>query len=121
MSVGPDVGIFQNIDWDMSKWDSVVYNEDLNFAGLQAKEKFGVVFEIKLYDPHEEIRRKGCEHVGWAYLPLFNQLSNEDGVTHGLFTNAGRISVPVWRGAVNRKLLLTAFNSDSPYLTLSKE
>lgn len=34
ITIGPDVGVFFNINYEKSKWNSVLYEEEMNFVGL---------------------------------------------------------------------------------------
>ena len=49
-SMGPDVHVFKDQDFE-SKWDSVQFDEEMNYVGLPGKDKLGFIFEVKAYDP----------------------------------------------------------------------
>ena len=48
--MGPDVHVFKDQDFE-SKWDSVQFDEEMNYVGLPGKDKLGILFEVKAYDP----------------------------------------------------------------------
>ena len=48
--MGPDVHVYKDFDFK-SKWNSLQFQEEMNFIGLAPNDKVGVVFEVKGYDP----------------------------------------------------------------------
>ena len=116
---GPDVSVFKDIDFAESKSSSVIFKDEMNFIGLQASPKLGVIFEVKAYDPR---LKKDVEpqQIGWCYFPLFRPVENEDG-TISLYTNQHQFQVPLFKGVVYRKSLLTALRTDDPLFTLQKD
>lgn len=89
--MGPDVHVFKDQDFTISKYTSVQFSEEMNYIGLPGKEKVGVVFEVKAYDPRDS-RLEEVVHLGWAFLPLFVTCENEN-QTFSLFVNSGLMQV----------------------------
>lgn len=50
-TMGPDVNVYKDIDFDESRWNSVIFKDEMNLHGLQASGKLGIIFEVKGYDP----------------------------------------------------------------------
>ena len=88
--MGPDVHVFKDQEFD-SKWDSVQFDEEMNYVGLPGKDKLGILFEVKAYDPKLS-RQKEVQSVGWAYLPLFVTVENEN-KSYSIFTNQSLVQV----------------------------
>ena len=63
----------------------------MNYVGLPGKDKLGILFEVKAYDPTLS-RQKEVQSVGWAYLPLFVTVENEN-KSYSIFTNQGLTQV----------------------------
>jgi len=51
--MGPDVHVYKDCDFD-SKYNSVQFNEEMNYVGLPCKENIGFVLEVKSYDPKKK-------------------------------------------------------------------
>lgn len=57
--------------------------------GLPGKDKLGILFEVKAYNPNLK-KQKIIQSVGWAYLPLFGTVENEN-KSYSIFTNQGLV------------------------------
>ena len=119
-STGPDVSVIHEIDFKTSRWNSVIYTDDVNFVGLQGQEKLGLVCEVKTYSPKASKEGYAPKHLGWTFFPIFKSVENEDGAV-SLYVNAGLHQVPIYMGPVNKKILVTALQSNDPALHLVKE
>jgi hypothetical protein len=66
----------------------------MNYIGLPANEKVGMVFEVKCFDPGMNRNKVGdsIQHVGWTFFPVFVTVENEN-QTFSIFTNAGLAQV----------------------------
>jgi len=58
--------------------------------------------------------------VGWGYLPLYHAVENEN-QTFSLFSNSGLIQVPLFKGAVNRKSIVSAMRTGDPMISLQRD
>ena len=50
--MGPDVHVFKDQDFKESPWNSIQFNEEMNYVGLPGQDKVGMVFEVKGYNPN---------------------------------------------------------------------
>jgi hypothetical protein len=114
--MGPDVHVFKDMDIKDSKWNSVQYKEEMNYIGLPGKDKLGILIEVKAYNPKES-KIKNVESLGWAYLPLYKTIENENN-TYSIFTNQGLIQLPLFGGSVEKSNLLSALKSEDPIVAL---
>ena len=80
--MGPDVHVFKDMEME-SKWNTVQFTEEMNYIGLPGKDKMGILIEVKAYDINNI---KNVESLGWAYLPLYQTVENENS-TYSIFTN----------------------------------
>jgi hypothetical protein len=118
--MGPDVHVFKDMDILGSKWDSVQFTEEMNYIGLPGKDKLGILIEVKCYEPNEDKKIKNAESLGWAYLPLYQTIENENN-TYSIFTNQGLIQLPLFGGSVEKSNLLSALKSEDPIVTLQRD
>ena len=106
----------------------------MNYLGLPGKDKLGILFEVKAYNPNLK-KQKIIQSVGWAYLPLFGTVENEN-KSYSIFTNQGLVQVskfyqfiinylqlPLFGGPVEKSILISALKSEDPIgaLQLDKE
>ena len=85
-----DVAFFTDYNWD-GPWNSLLFHEDLlNYVGLAPNIKLGFVNDLKAL----KITGNKAEvlDVGWAYLPVYDVLENENG-SLGVFVNSGCFAV----------------------------
>lgn len=88
--MGPDVHVFKDYDLG-SPSHSLAFSEEMNYVGLPANEKVGILFEAKAYVPGKESSDgSDITTLGWAYYPVFEAVDNENN-TSSLYTAAGLI------------------------------
>jgi len=86
---------------------------------LPATDKIGYVFEVKAYNPKERTITD-VQSLGWAYVPLYVTVENEN-KSYSLFSNAGLLQVPLYKGEVAKRHLLQALNADDPMIALQRD
>lgn len=60
-------------------WSSLQYLDDIkNFTGLPMASKLGFVIDVKALQYISATKTEPMD-VGWAFLPIFSILPNEDG------------------------------------------
>ena len=115
--MGPDVHVFKDMDITDSKWDSVQFKEEMNYIGLPGKDKLGILIEVKSYEVKNP---KNVESLGWAYLPLYQTVENENR-TFSIFTNQGLIQLPLFGGNVEKSILIAALKTEDPVSSLQRD
>lgn len=115
--MGPDVHVYKDCDF-ASKYNSVQFNEEMNYVGLPCKENIGFVLEVKSYDPKK--KQSDVTTLGWAYIPLYISGENEDR-SFSLYTNSGLSQIPIFKGPVNRRAIITAMKTLEPLTALKKD
>ena len=73
---------------------------------------------MKAYD-YKERQVEEVNTLGWAYVPLFAAMENEN-KTFSLFTNSGLIQIPLFKGDVNKREIITALKSEDPNIALTR-
>ena len=86
---------------------------------LPATDKIGYVFEVKAYNPKERTVNE-VQSLGWAYVPLYVTVENEN-KSYSLFSNAGLLQVPLYKGEVAKRNLLQALKADDPMIALQRD
>lgn len=118
-SMGPDVNVFRDLELENCPWNSLKFKDEMNYVGLAGQEKIGMVFEVKAYE-HQRNQITSVKQVGWAFFPLYQALENEN-ATFSLFSNSGLIQMPLFKGAINRKSLVSALKTNDPMIALQRD
>jgi hypothetical protein len=115
--MGPDVHVFKDMEIADSKWDSVQFKEEMNYIGLPGKDKLGILIEVKSYEVKNP---KNVESLGWAYLPLYQTVENENR-SFSIYTNHGLIQLPLFGGKVEKTILISALKTEDPVSSLQRD
>lgn len=117
-TMGPDVNVFRDVEIQDCPWNSLRYKDEMNYVGLAGQEKIGMIFDVKAYDNRGDLT--SVKQVGWAFFPLYQAIENENS-TFSLFSNSGLIQMPLFKGAINRKSLVSALKTNDPMIALQRD
>ena len=93
------------------------FKEEMNYIGLPGKDKLGILIEVKSYEVKD---LKKVESLGWAFLPLYTTVENENS-TFSIFTNQGLIQLPLFGGNVEKSILIAALKTEDPVSSLQRD